>query len=171
MVYLVRHAHAGRKAGWDGPDLARPLSETGRRQAAGLVARLRRYPVHRILSSPADRCRQTVQPLASRLRLAVEVTDLLGVDATADGVLELVADPALRHAVLCTHGELIGQVFDRLIGDGLDLPGRPRWPKGSTWVLERHGGARVAEASYLEPLLPPLNPRTGAAKVTGTTGR
>ena len=77
MVYLVRHGDAGSKAEWDGPDLARPLSETGRRQAAGLVARLRRYPVHRILSSPADRCRQTVQPLASRLRLAVEVTDLL----------------------------------------------------------------------------------------------
>jgi phosphohistidine phosphatase SixA len=158
MVYLVRHAHAGSKAQWDGPDLARPLSETGRRQAAGLVARLRRYPVHRILSSPADRCRQTVQPLASRLRLAVEDTDLLGVDATADGVLALLADPTLRHAVLCTHGELIGRVFDRLIGDGLDLPGRPRWPKGSTWVLERHGGARVAEASYLEPLLPTDQP-------------
>jgi 8-oxo-dGTP diphosphatase len=153
MVYLVRHAHAGSKAAWDGPDRARPLSETGRRQAAGLVTRLRRYPVHRILSSPADRCRQTVQPLASQLGLAVEDTDVLAVDATADGVLELLADPALRHAVLCTHGELIGQVFGKLIADGLDLPGRPRWPKGSTWVLDRHGGNRVAEASYLEPLV------------------
>ena len=154
MVYLVRHAHAGSKAGWDGPDLARPLSETGWRQAAGLVARLRHYPVHRILSSPADRCRQTVQPLASQLGLAVEATDLLGADASADGVLELLADPAIRHAVLCTHGELIGQVFDKLLADGLDLPGRPRWPKGSTWVLDRRGGDRVAAASYLEPLVP-----------------
>jgi len=154
MVYLVRHAHAGSKAEWDGPDLARPLSETGQRQAAGLVARLRHYPVHRILSSPADRCRQTVQPLASQLGLAVEEADLLGVDATADGVLELLADPAIRHTVLCTHGELIGQVFDKLIGEGLDLRSRPRWPKGSTWVLHRRGGDRVAEASYLEPLVP-----------------
>jgi phosphohistidine phosphatase SixA len=154
MVYLVRHAHAGSKAEWDGPDLARPLSETGRRQAAGLVARLRHYPVHRILSSPADRCRQTVQPLAGLLGLAVEETDALGVDATVDDVLELLADPTLRHAVLCTHGELIGQVFDRLVADGLALPGGPRWPKGSTWVLDRHGGDRVAEASYLEPHVP-----------------
>jgi phosphohistidine phosphatase SixA len=148
----VRHAHAGSKAGWDGPDLARPLSATGRRQAAGLVARLRHYPVRRILCSPADRCRQTVEPLARQRGLAVEATDLLGVDATADGVLELLADPAIRHAVLCTHGELIGQVFDKLLADGLDLPGRPRWPKGSTWVLDRDGG-HVAEASYLEPLV------------------
>jgi phosphohistidine phosphatase SixA len=154
MVYLVRHAHAGSKAGWDGPDLARPLSETGRRQAAGLVARLRHYPVHRILSSPAGRCLQTVQPLAGLLGLAVEGTEVLGVDATADGVLGLLADPTLRHAVLCTHGELIGQVFDRLLADGLALPGGPRWPKGSTWVLDRHGGVRVAAASYLEPLVP-----------------
>jgi 8-oxo-dGTP diphosphatase len=154
MVYLVRHAHAGSKAEWDGPDLARPLSETGRRQAAGLAARLRHYPVHRILSSPADRCLQTIQPLAVQLGLAVEETDVLGVDATADEVFGLLADPALGHAVLCTHGELIGQVFDRLVADGLDLPGRPRWPKGSTWVLDRHGGDRVAAASYLEPLVP-----------------
>jgi 8-oxo-dGTP diphosphatase len=154
MVYLIRHAHAGKKAEWDGPDLARPLSETGRRQVAGLVARLRHYPVHRILSSPADRCLQTVQPLAGVLGLAVEATDALGVDATADGVLELLADPALRHAVLCTHGELIAQIFDRLIAQGLDLPGRPRWPKGSAWVLDRHDGDRVAAASYLEPLVP-----------------
>jgi 8-oxo-dGTP diphosphatase len=153
MVYLVRHAHAGSKAGWDGPDLARPLSATGRRQALGLVARLRRYPVHRILCSPAHRCRQTVEPLARHRGLAVEATDVLGVDATADGVLELLGDPAIRHAVLCTHGELIGQVFEKLLADGLDLPGRPRWPKGSTWVLDRDGD-HVAEASYLEPLVP-----------------
>jgi len=154
MVYLVRHAHAGSKSEWDGPDLARPLSETGQRQAAGLVARLRHYPVDRILCSPADRCRQTVEPLARHRGLVIEATDVLGVDATADGVLELLADPAIRHAVLCTHGELIGQVFDKLIGEGLDLPGRPRWPKGSTWVLHRRSGDRVAEASYLEPLVP-----------------
>lgn len=154
MVYLVRHAHAGSKAEWDGPDRARPLSETGRRQAAGLVARLRRYPIHRILSSPADRCVHTVRPLADLLGLAVQETGVLGVDATADGVLELLADPSLRQAVLCTHGELIGQVFARLLADGLALPDRPRWPKGSTWVLDRNGGARVAAASYLEPLVP-----------------
>jgi 8-oxo-dGTP diphosphatase len=153
MVYLVRHAHAGKKVEWDGPDLARPLSETGRQQAAGLADRLRHYPVRRILSSPADRCLQTVRPLAGVLGLAVEETDVLGVDAAGHGVLGLLADPALRHAVLCTHGELIAQVFDRLIDEGLDLPGRPRWPKGSTWVLDRDGGDRVAAASYLEPLV------------------
>jgi broad specificity phosphatase PhoE len=150
-VYLVRHAHAGNKADWYGPDLARPLSERGRRQASGLVARLLDYPVGRILSSPAARCRQTVEPLATQRGVAVEATGLLGVDAVADGVLELLGDPDLRHAVLCTHGELIGQVFGRLVKEGLDLPRDPRWPKGSTWVLG-HADGQVAAARYLEPL-------------------
>jgi 8-oxo-dGTP diphosphatase len=152
MVYLVRHAHAGSKAEWEGSDLARPLSPTGRSQANGLVAQLRSYPVHRILSSVAERCRQTVEPLGRQRGLAIETTDLLAVDAAADGVLELLDDPAVRHAVLCTHGELIGQVFDRLVAEGLDLGGRPRWPKGSTWVLGGVGG-HVAAASYLGPLV------------------
>jgi phosphohistidine phosphatase SixA len=151
MVYLVRHAHAGDKAAWNGADLGRPLSAAGRAQAAGLVARLGDYPVGRILSSPAERCRQTVEPLARHRGLTVEPTDLLGVAAAADGVLALLGDPALRHSVLCTHGELIGQVFERLVAAGLDLPSGPPLQKGSTWVLGRADG-QVAAASYLEPL-------------------
>jgi phosphohistidine phosphatase SixA len=151
MVYLVRHAHAGNKAEWNGPDLDRPLSAAGNAQAAGLVARLGGYPVGRILSSPAERCRQTVEPLARHRGLAVEPTDLLGVDAAVDGVLALLGDPTLRHSVLCTHGELISQVFERLVAAGLDLPSGPRWQKGSIWVLGRADG-QVAAASYLEPL-------------------
>ncbi len=34
MFVLVRHAHAGNKALWHGPDADRPLSIVGRRQAA-----------------------------------------------------------------------------------------------------------------------------------------
>jgi phosphohistidine phosphatase SixA len=151
VVYLVRHAHAGRKAAWPGPDNARPLSVAGRQQAAGLVDRLSGYPVDRILSSPAERCLQTVQPLARHCGLRVEVADALAVDGSAGGVLELLEDRTLRGAVLCTHGEVIARIFKHLRAEGLELGPQPRWAKGSTWVLGRDGG-RVAEASYLEPL-------------------
>jgi 8-oxo-dGTP diphosphatase len=151
VVYLVRHAHAGRKAAWPGPDNARPLSPAGRQQAAGLIDRLRGYPVDRILSSPAERCLQTVQPLARQRGLRIEVADALAVDGSARGVLELVEDRTLSMAVLCTHGEVIARIFERLRAQGLELGSQPRWAKGSTWVLDRDGG-RVAEASYLEPL-------------------
>jgi broad specificity phosphatase PhoE len=152
VVYLVRHAHAGRKSTWQGPDQARPLSADGRKQALGLIDRLRDHPVRRVLSSPAERCLQTVQPLAGWLELAVEPSDALSVDGSGAGVLELVASPALDRAVLCTHGEVIGKLFDELRGLGIQLSDRPRWPKGSTWVIGRNAH-QAWKGTYLEPLL------------------
>jgi broad specificity phosphatase PhoE len=72
MLLVVRHADAGDKRGWKGPDLLRPLSAAGRRQADGLVVRLEDYPIERILCSPSLRCVQTVQPLAGDRFLEIE---------------------------------------------------------------------------------------------------
>ena len=77
MPYLVRHAHAGDKHAWVGPDRLRPLSEPGRREAHGLLVQLRPYPIARILSSPTVRCLQTVEPLAQRRGLPIEPTQVL----------------------------------------------------------------------------------------------
>jgi 8-oxo-dGTP diphosphatase len=151
MVYLVRHAHAGSKAKWEGPDLARPLSAQGRKEALGLIERLDSLPVGRLLSSPAERCLQTVQPLAAQLGRPVEPIEALGVDGSGARVVELLGDLALDEAVLCTHGEIIGEVFDELEKAGIELSDPPRWPKGCTWVLRRVGG-HAWKGIYLAPL-------------------
>ncbi len=75
MPYLVRHAHAGDKRYWTGPDLERPPSETGHREAHGLLTRLRDYDITRILRSPAVRCLQTVEPVAARRGLPRETIE------------------------------------------------------------------------------------------------
>ena len=98
MLLLVRHADAGVKGSWDGPDALRPLSPMGRRQAEGLVVRLEDYPVDRILCSPTARCHQTVQPLAGDRLLRIERIAALGVDASPADVLGLVLDRQLRNA-------------------------------------------------------------------------
>jgi phosphohistidine phosphatase SixA len=152
VVYLVRHAHAGSKKQWQGSDQARPLSAHGRKEALGLIERLGDRPLGRVLSSPAERCLQTVEPLAGRLGHPVEPSEALGVDGTGPGVLELLTSPTLKDAVLCTHGEVIGKVFDELQAAGIELAGPPRWPKGSTWALEL-GGRTSWKGSYLEPLV------------------
>jgi broad specificity phosphatase PhoE len=152
VVYLVRHAHAGKKSNWHGNDLARPLSAQGRREALGLADRLGSHPLGRLLSSPAERCLQTIQPLAGRLGRPVEPNKALGVDGAGAGVLELLATPALHRAVLCTHGEVIGEVFDELQRAGIELSGPLRWPKGSTWVLQRDRG-KGWKGTYLEPAM------------------
>ena len=151
MVYLVRHAHAGTKAKWEGPDVARPLSAQGRKEALGLIERLRSYPLGRVLSSPTERCLQTVQPLADRLGRPVEPHQALGVDGSGVAVVELLRDPALAEAVLCTHGENIGGAFEELQKAGIELSDPPHWPKGCTWILSLHGG-HTWRGSYLEPL-------------------
>ena len=151
MLYLVRHAHAGSKRQWQGSDLARPLSAQGRKEALGLIQQMGDRPLGRVLSSPAERCLETVQPLAGRLGRPVEPSEALGVDGTGPGVLELLTDPALERAVLCTHGEIIGKVFDELQLAGIELSDPPRWPKASTWILQLAGGQRW-KGTYLEPL-------------------
>jgi Histidine phosphatase superfamily (branch 1) len=100
MLLVVRHADAGGKGSWDGPDVGRPLSPAGCRQAEGLVVRLEDYPVERILCSPTVRCHQTVQPIASDRLLGIEGVAALGVDADPAEVLALFWDRRLRNAVL-----------------------------------------------------------------------
>jgi 8-oxo-dGTP diphosphatase len=150
MPYLVRHAHAGDKRSWTGPDSLRPLSPSGRREAHGLLTQLRDYPITRIVSSPAVRCRQTVEPLARRRGLPVEPADMLGVDADPAELLALLLAPAAGETVVCSHGELIGAVLTRLLGQNPD-GGHLRWPKASTWVLDVEAG-QVRQTHYLPPL-------------------
>ena len=126
----------------------------GQDEARGLLTRLASYPISRILSGPAIRCQQTVAPLAARHGLPIELTNDLAVEATADQLLGLVTNPALGIAVLCSHGEVIGQVLQQLVAGGLVLADPLRWEKGSTWVLDSRGGA-VVGAQYLAPLRRP----------------
>jgi 8-oxo-dGTP diphosphatase len=169
MLLLVRHADAGDKRDWDGPDLLRPLSPVGGRQAAGLVERLRDYPVERILSSPALRCQQTVQPLARDRYLRIEPASTLGVDADPELALALLWDPGLRDTVLCSHGETIAWLLAHLATNGLVRDAPLEAPKGSTWLLDRAEG-RVHAHHYLPPLAleHPRSPAAPAATASAS---
>jgi 8-oxo-dGTP diphosphatase len=151
VVYIVRHAHAGDKRSWPGRDDVRPLSDVGVRQAYGLLARLAGYPVTRILSSPTERCRQTVAPLARERGLPIEDAAALGLQCDYHELLSLIDDPRLEAAVLCTHGEVIERLFGRLPALGLRPEDEPRWAKGSVWVLDGSAGL-PRQARYLDPL-------------------
>jgi broad specificity phosphatase PhoE len=149
MIYLLRHAHAGNKRTWPGPDDRRPLSGSGQREAAGLVPLLLDRPIATILSSPALRCEQTVRPLAEQRGLPVGLDGRLDVDAGLDDATTLIR-PDLDDVVLCSHGELIGQLLGLLRERGAPIDRHAKWPKGSTWLL-RLSGDLVAEATFLPP--------------------
>jgi len=65
--YLVRHAHTN----WT-PDENRPLSAQGSRDAILVADTLHDDPIDVIYSSPAQRARQTITPLAERLGFAIQ---------------------------------------------------------------------------------------------------
>jgi len=149
-VLLVRHAKAGSRGDWGGPDEQRPLSKAGWRQARGLVGLVHPYEVASILSSPFLRCLQTVEPLAAARLVPVAEEATLG-EGMARPALDLVRALADRPVVLCTHGDVVAEVLQHLVAeDGLDLGPGPRWQKGSAWVLQGSGG-RFTAATYLAP--------------------
>lgn len=150
-LLLVRHAHAGDRRTWRGPDRDRPLTPRGWRQADALVAQLAGYPVARILSSSYLRCRQTVERLAVARGLEVEGHSDLGDDAETAQALALLRELAGAPAVLCSHGDLMVELLAALATiDGLPLTPEHPCAKGSTWVL-RGNGRRFIQATYLPP--------------------
>ena len=68
-LLLVRHARAGDRSDWDGPDDLRPLDPRGREQARRLAEVLPLFRPDDLLSAPPVRCMETVEP-ARRARWA-----------------------------------------------------------------------------------------------------
>ena len=149
-LFVVRHADAGQRSSWDGPDRTRPLSERGWRQADGLVDVLREAAPTRLLASPYTRCVQTLEPLGRELGIEVEADDRLAEGTGSLGARELADALRGEPAVLCSHGDVIPDLLDSLVRDGVKLKDDLRWQKASTWVLSREGG-RLAKGRYLPP--------------------
>ncbi|HWW43892.1 MAG TPA: phosphoglycerate mutase family protein [Acidimicrobiia bacterium] len=153
-VLLVRHAQAGRRDAWKRDDRLRPLSSKGHHQAKALAVELADYvadagPRLQVLASPFTRCRESVLPLAAALNVAVSDREELAEGGGRDGI-RLMAEVAGGSAVVCTHGDVVGDVLAWLAGRGIDLGPSPQWPKASTWVLETRKGIYRA-AHYLPP--------------------
>ena len=152
-LLLVRHATAGDRAAWDGPDATRPLDRRGRAQAAILAAVLPGFAPARLLTAPPVRCRQTMTPLAAATGLPVGEVPELGEEAyDADPqaglavVRQLLADPA-GPTVVCSQGGAIPSVLLALGVRWHDTAGA-LWPpsaKGSVWALAGRPGALAAD--------------------------
>ncbi len=151
FVYLVRHAKALDRSTWSEPDPLRPLSKAGLRQAAALPGHFGEVPFERILSSPAVRCVQTVEPLAESVGLEVEHTEELAEGGSGREALELtLAAAASGHLAACTHGDVLLDALATLRGLDVSLSGPFECKKGSTWVLEVEGGS-FRTGTYVAP--------------------
>ncbi len=151
-LYLVRHAQAGSRQTWDGDDRLRPLTRSGRHQAAALVDWMGDCPITRVLSSPFRRCIQTAAPLAAALGLPIEEDEALAEEAF-EPAIALVRALVGTDAALCTHGDIVPAVLDELAAhDGVRIGRSAHWAKGSVWVLEpADDKGRFASARYVPP--------------------
>jgi 8-oxo-(d)GTP phosphatase len=169
-LILVRHASAGRKENWAGPDATRPLDARGVADAQELASLMACFaPVARVISSPALRCTETVRPYAGMFGGTVEVEVCLApygrtpyfstrteqVDALRRLLSALVADR--RPVVLCLHRENLPDVLAEacvVLGAPAAVPADPALPKGGFWVAHAAAGGLVgasrAELASLE---------------------
>jgi 8-oxo-dGTP diphosphatase len=151
-LYVVRHAHAGSRSSWDGPDMTRPLTNRGRQQAEAIAADLRSAGVTRLVSSPYRRCTQTLDPLAAELDLRVASDERLTEGAGGEQALAL-ADELCKEpeaAVVCSHGDVIPELLRIFKATTARFRDPFIWPKGSTWVVTWDGD-RWTKARYIPP--------------------
>jgi 8-oxo-(d)GTP phosphatase len=149
-AYIVRHAEAGDRVDWKGADRLRPLNQSGRRQAEALAESLKGEPIDMILSSGYLRCLQTVEPLVGAHRVPFEPVKELEEGAGGDSVLQLIERFSGKNVVLCTHGDVVEELLERLIAGGLVKRAEASLDKGSVWVLEEKRG-RITAANYRPP--------------------
>ena len=101
------------------------------------------------------RCRETVEPLASRRGIPVEDADELSEGTPLSESLLLLDKVMDRPTALCTHGDVMGEILHHLAGQHVHLdaggdaaPSELRFPKGSTWVLDVDDG-EIVRGRYL----------------------
>jgi len=154
-VVLVRHADAGHRSDFDGEDIARPLSERGARQADRLVPLLAGFAPTQVVSAPALRCVQTVEPLAKETGLTVVRAPMFGEEEFAacpqaaisrlSGDLTSIEDVT----VIASQGGVIPALVASLFPSGAPEPMPQVAAKAGVWTLA-FGAGRV-RADYYPP--------------------
>jgi broad specificity phosphatase PhoE len=111
-LYLIRH---GKPAStWGDADEDPGLDETGREQALAardwLLSRPAAERPKRVVSSPLKRCRETAQPTADALGVAVEIDPLVGEIPTPAALHPTERPSWLRKVFQGTWGEIEGDL-------------------------------------------------------------
>lgn len=151
QVLLLRHAYAGRRSAWTGNDRKRPLSVRGKEQALQIADSFADLGIQKIVSSPYDRCVQTVEPLAAETGIPVVTHPALAEGARVKDTARLLRQLAKKQSVAVTHGDVIFDLLHHLGESGTALPPIINAKKGSTWVLEPDDDRNFTAASYWPP--------------------
>ncbi|HEX7947218.1 MAG TPA: histidine phosphatase family protein, partial [Phenylobacterium sp.] len=147
-VLLVRHAHAGSRNAWHGPDELRPLDSVGVRQAAQLSPVLALFAPAAVVSASPLRCRDTVAPTGLPVAVdpAFDETAPEGLPGARRALLALAS--AATPTVICSQGKVIPPLLADLHPGNATATEGYRTPKGTGWLLAL-SGTRVVSADRL----------------------
>ncbi len=147
-VHLYRNARAVRRVAWNGPEALRPLASEGLRQARR-IGREGPPEIAAIWTSPALRCRQTVEPLARRLGLPVRVCDVLAKGGDPGKASARVRSATQERPLLCcTHTDLEAALAAQLEDDGVAIVRWPRTPEPGPDEVHRIGVLDLGSTSF-----------------------
>ncbi|MBO0588913.1 histidine phosphatase family protein [Sporosarcina sp. E16_8] len=113
-IYVIRHCKA------EGQSSESPLTAIGIRQAIELSAFFDNVKVEQIISSPYKRAIQTIQPLAERLKLEIEINSqlkerVLSTEPLEDWLQKL-SETFDNHDLKFEGGESSDEAANRIIG-------------------------------------------------------
>jgi 8-oxo-dGTP diphosphatase len=145
VLAVVRHAQAVKRPDWDGADGDRPLTDSGREQARGLVPVLAAYGITRLVSSDSERCLRTLRPYARDHVLDVAAVPGLNEEEwTPDSVARVLDDllATREGSALCGHRPVLPAILEHLGVEEEPLaPGEMvvcHHRKGRVLATERH---------------------------------
>jgi phosphohistidine phosphatase SixA len=151
VVVLARHATAGKRSEWNGPDELRPLDPDGRRDARAMAALVTAFGPEAVYSADLVRCRQTASEVGAALGLPVtdvpELSDtayLARPTAAADAFREFAAKHPASY--VCSQGDAIPGLLTDL-GVTKDVETR----KGDFWVIGMDGSGVLFADYYRRP--------------------
>ena len=135
-LYIVRHAKAGKRSEWDGPDTLRPLSDKGWEQSQAIAEKLVELKPSALISSPAVRCMQTLEPLSKATKIEIFADKRLFEHGDVAKMIELL-EAAQDSTVISSHGDMIPEAIKILQRRGMEINSKPDWRKATVWVVER----------------------------------
>lgn len=167
-LYLVRPARAQKRADWSGPSGTRPLTAEGQAQARALAKWLGEFPVATLACGSPLRCRETLDPLARDLNLAIQVDDRLDRDAAPQELIARLRELGKQGAVVCLNRSQLLEAVNGLVGGTADLEGLCE--RGATWLIEGNPPRATyfaPRASTQEKLRPLVHLKTMSLEVKG----
>lgn len=162
-VLVIRHAESVPRAHWRLDDALRPLDEHGRDRAAALAPLIAAYGIERVITSPATRCVETVEPFVLATGARVHEKGGLSEKGYLDQpekVLKHTAKALARGVptALCTHRPvlpaLLGHLARRSVPAAARVLGDGALAKGEVLVCHVVGTgdqARVVSAERHRP--------------------